>query len=104
MTHGWPGSIIELVDIIEQLTQPERFGGRSQEAFHLVLPSLPGFGFSGKPTVVGWGVAKIARAWDCMMKRLNYRNYVAQGGHFASLEQPGVFVDESRCFFSNYSE
>jgi Epoxide hydrolase N terminus len=72
MTHGWPGSILEFRDCIAPLTDPVAHGGRAQDAFHLVIPALPGFGFSGKPTATGWGVEKIARTWGELMRRLGY--------------------------------
>src|SRR6266540_6253669 len=72
MTHGWPGSIIELLKVIEPLTNPTAHGGRAEDAFHVVLPSLPGYGFSGKPTGTGWNPERIARAWSELMKRLGY--------------------------------
>ncbi len=84
MTHGWPGSVIEFMGVIEQLADPERFGGRAEDAFHVVVPSLPGFGFSGKPTATGWGVEKIGRAWGELMTRLGYARWVAQGGDWGS--------------------
>src|SRR5262245_7121103 len=80
MTHGWPGSIIELLDTIGPLTDPTAYGGSADNAFHLVLPSLPGYGFSGKPVELGWDSGRIALAWAELMKRLGYARYVAQGG------------------------
>ena len=80
LTHGWPGSVVEFLNVIGPLTDPVRYGGAEEEAFHLVCPSLPGFGFSGKPATTGWGVAKIATAWDTLMTRLGYDRYFAQGG------------------------
>jgi pimeloyl-ACP methyl ester carboxylesterase len=80
MTHGWPGSVIELLDTVGPLTDPTSHGGTAADAFHLVLPSLPGYGFSGEPTQLGWESARIARAWAELMKRLGYTRYVAQGG------------------------
>jgi pimeloyl-ACP methyl ester carboxylesterase len=80
MTHGWPGSVIELLETVGPLTDPTRYGGTADDAFHLVLPSLPGYGFSGEPTELGWDSGRIARAWDVLMKRLGYTRYVAQGG------------------------
>jgi pimeloyl-ACP methyl ester carboxylesterase len=80
MTHGWPGSVIELLDTVGPLTDPTAHGGRAEDAFDLVLPSLPGYGFSGEPTEVGWNVGRIARAWAELMSRLGYTRYVAQGG------------------------
>ena len=80
MTHGWPGSVIELLDTIGPLTDPTAHGGTPEDAFHLVLPSLPGYGFSGEPTELGWENGRIARAWAELMDRLGYTRYVAQGG------------------------
>ena len=80
MTHGWPGSIIELLEAIGPLTDPAAHGGSAEDAFDLVLPSLPGYGFSGDPTELGWNVGRIAQAWAELMKRLGYTRYVAQGG------------------------
>jgi pimeloyl-ACP methyl ester carboxylesterase len=80
MTHGWPGSVIELLETIGPLTDPTAHGGTPEDAFHLVLPSLPGYGFSGQPTELGWESGRIARAWAELMKRLGYTRYVAQGG------------------------
>ena len=80
MTHGWPGSVIELLEAVGPLTDPTAHGGRAEDAFHLVLPSLPGYGFSGEPTEVGWDPGRVARAWAELMRRLGYTRYVAQGG------------------------
>jgi pimeloyl-ACP methyl ester carboxylesterase len=80
MTHGWPGSVIELLGVIGLLTDPPAHGGRAEDAFDLVLPSLPGYGFSGEPTEVGWDPGRVARAWAELMRRLGYTRYVAQGG------------------------
>jgi pimeloyl-ACP methyl ester carboxylesterase len=80
MTHGWPGSVIELLETVGPLTDPTANGGRAEDAFHLVLPSLPGYGFSGEPTEVGWDPGRTARAWAQLMRRLGYPRYVAQGG------------------------
>ncbi len=80
VTHGWPGSIIEQMKIIEPLTNPTAHGGNASDAFHLVIPSLPGHGFSAKPTTTGWDPIRIARAWTVLMKRLGYTQFVAQGG------------------------
>ena len=80
MTHGWPGSVIELLDSIGPLTEPTAHGGKAEDAFHLVLPSLPGYGFSGEPTEVGWYTGRVAQAWAELMHRLGYTRYVAQGG------------------------
>lgn len=84
MTHGWPGSVIELIKTVGPLTDPTAHGGRAEDAFDLVLPSIPGFGFSGKPTETGWGPDRIARAWAELMKRLGYTRYIAQGGDWGS--------------------
>jgi len=80
MTHGWPGSVIELLETVGPLTDPTSHGGNPNDAFHLVLPSLPGYGFSGEPTEPGWESGRIARAWAALMDRLGYTRYVAQGG------------------------
>jgi pimeloyl-ACP methyl ester carboxylesterase len=80
MTHGWPGSVIELLEVVAPLTDPTAHGGRAEDAFHLVLPSIPGYGFSGEPTELGWGPSRVARAWAELMNRLGYTHYVAQGG------------------------
>jgi hypothetical protein len=80
MTHGWPGSIIEMIDSIGPLTDPTAHGGTAADAFHLVLPSLPGYGFSAEPTEVGWDLVRTAKAWAVLMSRLGYDQYVAQGG------------------------
>jgi pimeloyl-ACP methyl ester carboxylesterase len=80
MTHGWPGSVIELLEVVGPLTDPAAHGGRAEDAFDLVLPSLPGYGFSGEPAEVGWDPGRVARAWAELMSRLGYTRYVAQGG------------------------
>jgi pimeloyl-ACP methyl ester carboxylesterase len=80
ITHGWPGSVIELLDVVGPLTDPTAHGGRAEDAFDLVVPSLPGYGFSGEPAEVGWDPGRIARAWAELMRRLGYSRYVAQGG------------------------
>jgi len=80
ITHGWPGSVVELLDVIGPLTDPTAHGGRAEDAFDLVLPSLPGYGFSDQPTAVGWDPGRVAGAWAQLMSRLGYRRYVAQGG------------------------
>ena len=84
MTHGWPGSTFELLKVIAPLTDPTAHGGSAEDAFDLVLPSMPGFGFSGKPAATGWGPDRIARAWAELMNRLGYARYVAQGGDWGS--------------------
>jgi pimeloyl-ACP methyl ester carboxylesterase len=85
VTHGWPGSIIEQLKIIDPLTNPTAHGGSVSDAFHLVIPSMPGYGFSGKPTTTGWGPDRMARAWVVLMKRLGYTRFVAQGGDWGAL-------------------
>jgi pimeloyl-ACP methyl ester carboxylesterase len=85
MTHGWPGSVIELLDSIGPLTDPTAHGGSAEDAFHLVLPSLPGYGFSREPTELGWNAARVAQAWAELMRRLGYDRYVAQGGDVGAL-------------------
>jgi pimeloyl-ACP methyl ester carboxylesterase len=85
MTHGWPGSVIELLETIGPLTDPTSHGGRAEDAFHLVLPSLPGYGFSGEPTELGWDLGRTARAWAELMGRLGYGRYVAQGGDLGAI-------------------
>ena len=84
VTHGWPGSIIEQMKIIDPLTNPTAHGGSASDAFDLVIPSLPGYGFSGKPTAPGWTPVSIARAWATLMQRLGYTRYVAQGGDWGN--------------------
>jgi len=80
-----PGSVVEFVKLIEPLTDPTGHGGRAEEAFHIVIPSLPGFAFSNKPTTTGWNSTRIARAWDTLMVRLGYERYVAQGGDWGAV-------------------
>ena len=84
ITHGWPGSIIEQLKVIDPLTNPTAHGGTASDAFDVVIPSLPGYGFSGKPTTTGWDPARIARAWVVLMKRLGYTRFVAQGGDWGN--------------------
>src|SRR5712671_1158547 len=84
LTHGWPGSIIEFLEVIGPLTDPTVHGGKADEAFHVVIPSLPGFGFSDKPTEPGWRLPRIANAWAALMARLDYNRYVAQGGDWGA--------------------
>jgi pimeloyl-ACP methyl ester carboxylesterase len=92
ITHGWPGSIIEQLKIVGPLTDPAAYGGKSEDAFDVVIPSLPGYGFSGKPTTPGWDVPRIARAWTVLMKRLGYTRFVAAGGDWgaAVVQELGV--------------
>ena len=85
VTHGWPGSIIEQLKIIGPLTDPTAHGGKAEDAFDVVIPSMPGYGFSGKPTSPGWDPDHIARAWVVLMKRLGYTKFVAQGGDWGAI-------------------
>jgi pimeloyl-ACP methyl ester carboxylesterase len=84
ITHGWPGSIIEQLKVIDPLTNPTAYGGKAEDAFDVVIPSLPGYGFSGKPTAPGWNPVSIAKAWATLMQRLGYTKYVAQGGDWGN--------------------
>ena len=94
VTHGWPGSVIEQMKIIDPLTNPTAHGGNASDAFHLVIPSIPGYGYSGKPTTTGWDGPHIARAWVVLMKRLGYTKFVAQGGDWGAVitEQMGLLA------------
>ncbi len=112
VTHGWPGSIVEQLKIIDPLTNPTAHGGSASDAFDVVIPSIPGYGFSGKPTAAGWGPARIASAWVVLMKRLGYTKFVAQGGDWGAIitdimatqtppellgihtNMPGIFPDD----------
>lgn len=85
LTHGWPGSILEFLKVIDPLTNPTAHGGKAADAFHVVIPSIPGFGFSAKPTKVGWGSDHVGRAWSVLMRRLGYDRYVSQGGDCGSV-------------------
>jgi pimeloyl-ACP methyl ester carboxylesterase len=85
VSHGWPGSIIEQLKIIDPLTDPTAHGGKPSDAFHVVIPSMPGYGFSARPSTKGWGPERMARAWDTLMKRLGYTQYVAQGGDWGAV-------------------
>jgi pimeloyl-ACP methyl ester carboxylesterase len=85
ITHGWPGSVVEQLKIIDPLTNPTAHGGKAEDAFDVVIPSMPGYGFSGKPTATGWDPARIARAWVVLMKRLGYTKFVAQGGDWGAV-------------------
>src|SRR5499427_7232035 len=85
ITHGWPGSIVEMLNVIGPLSDPTAHGGSAEDAFHVVIPSMPGYGFSAKPDETGWDVPHIARAWADLMKRLGYTRYVAQGGDWGAL-------------------
>jgi hypothetical protein len=84
LTHGWPGSVVEFLKVIEPLTDPTAHGGNPEDAFHVIVPSLPGFGFSDKPTDKGWNVARIAQTWARLMQRLGYSKWVAQGGDWGA--------------------
>ena len=98
MTHGWPGSIVEFHKVIAPLTDPVAHGGRAEDAFHVVCPSLPGYGFSDKPAETGWGVAKIADTWSELMQRLGYTKYVAQGGDWGAMVTTLIGTqDPGRC-------
>ena len=92
VAHGWPGSIIEQLKIIDPLVNPTAYGATAADAFHVVIPSMPGYGFSGKPTSTGWGPERMGRAWDALMKRLGYTRYVAQGGDWGAfvVDQMGL--------------
>jgi pimeloyl-ACP methyl ester carboxylesterase len=84
INHGWPGSVLEQIKLIGPLTDPVAYGGKAEDAFDVVIPSMPGYGFSGKPTTTGWGPEHMAKAWDVLMKRLDYQRYVAQGGDWGA--------------------
>lgn len=96
MTHGWPGSVIEFMKVIGPLSDPAAHGGSAEDAFDLVIPSLPGYGFSGKPTQAGWGVEKIADAWSTLMLRLGYDPYYAQGGDWGALVTTAIGVQDTQ--------
>jgi epoxide hydrolase len=95
LTHGWPGSIVEFLKVVEPLTNPQVHGGQASDAFHLVIPALPGYGFSGKPTTTGWSVQKIAEAWDTLMARVGYERYFAQGGDWGAAITTAIGVRQS---------
>ena len=97
LTHGWPGSVIEFLKVIGPLTEPQEFGGDENDAFHLVIPSLPGFGFSGKPTSTGWNIDRIAAAWATLMNRLGYSKYFAQGGDWGALVTSSLARQDAHC-------
>ncbi|VIO76469.1 Soluble epoxide hydrolase [Bradyrhizobium ivorense] len=98
ITHGWPGSVVEFHKVIEPLTDPTAHGGSTADAFHVVCPSLPGFGFSAKPVTTGWGVDRIARAWAVLMARLGYGSYFAQGGDWGSAVTTAIGgLDAAHC-------
>lgn len=94
ITHGWPGSVIEQLKIIDRLTNPTAFGGTAVDAFDVVIPSLPGYGFSGKPTELGWDPQRVARAWALLMSRLGYKEYVAQGGDWGDAVNEQMAVQQ----------
>ena len=92
VTHGWPGSVMEFMKVIEPLVDPVAHGGSAEDAFHVIAPSLPGYGFSGKPTQTGWGVPRIAQAWIALMSRLGYDRWVAQGGDWGAAVTTAIGV------------
>src|SRR6201984_2002501 len=85
VTHGWPGSVVELLKIIDPLTNPTAHGGSASDAFHVIIPSMPGYGFSDKPTTTGWGPERITKAWIALMRRLGYTQFVATGGDWGAV-------------------
>lgn len=95
LTHGWPGSPVEFLKVIEPLTNPTAHGGNAEDAFHVVIPNLPGYGFSGKPTDAGWNVQRIGRAWGQLMARLGYDRYVAQGGDWGGMVTTSIGTTET---------
>jgi pimeloyl-ACP methyl ester carboxylesterase len=97
ITHGWPGSIVEFHKVIGPLTDPTAHGGRAEDAFHVVCPSLPGYAFSGKPTTTGWGVGKVAAAWETLMVRLGYDRYGAQGGDWGAAVTTQIGRNKGHC-------
>ena len=98
LTHGWPGSIVEFLKVIGPLTEPQDHGLATDQAYHLVIPSLPGFGYSGKPTEPGWGIEKIAVTWGKLMQRLGYPRYVAQGGDWGAIVTTAIGrLDTEQC-------
>ena len=92
INHGWPGSVLEQIKLIGPLTDPVAHGGKVEDSFDVIIPSMPGYGFSGKPTTTGWGPERMASAWDVLMKRLGYQRYVAQGGDWGAfvVDQMGL--------------
>ena len=97
ITHGWPGSVVEFHKVIEPLTEPEKHGGKGSDAFHVICPSLPGYGFSDKPVSTGWGVTRIAEVWDQLMNRLGYDRYYAQGGDWGSAVTTAIGIQNLGC-------
>ena len=102
ITHGWPGSIVEQLKLIEPLTNPTAHGGTAADAFDVVIPNMPGYGFSGKPTGTGWGPERIARAWVVLMQRLGYTKFVAQGGDWGAVvvDMMGILAPRSCSAFT----
>ena len=96
ITHGWPGSFVEFLKVIEPLTDPTNFGGKAEDAFHVVIPSLPGFDFSSKPETTGWGVEKIADTWSQLMSVLGYKGYFAQGGDWGALVTTHIGLQDQK--------
>lgn len=97
ITHGWPGSVVEFHKVIGPLTNPTAYGGRAEDAFHVICPSLPGYGFSGKPSTTGWGVGRIAHAWEKLVQRLGYDRYGAQGGDWGAAVTTEIGRNRGRC-------
>ena len=97
MTHGWPGSIVEFHKVIEPLSNPTAHGGKAEDAFHVICPTLPGYGFSGKPTRSGWGIERIAKAWAALMERLGYDRFGAQGGDWGSVVTTQIGRNGGKC-------
>ena len=95
VTHGWPGSIVEQLKIIDPLVNPTAHGGKAEDAFDVVIPSLPGYGFSGKPTELGWEPTRIAKAWTTLMDRLGYKSFVASGGDWGDPVTEKIAVNHS---------
>src|SRR3712207_3555016 len=98
MTHGWPGSVVEFLKVLGPLTDPRSHGGDPADAFHVVCPSLPGYGFSDKPTGTGWGIERIAEAWARLMAQVGYERYGAQGGDWGAMVTTAIGVrDREHC-------
>jgi hypothetical protein len=97
LTHGWPGSIVEFTKVLGPLTDPTAHGGRAEDAFHVVCPSLPGYGFSAKPTETGWNTGRIAAAWEMLMTRLGYQRYGAQGGDWGAAVTADIGRNVGHC-------
>ncbi|MEV6115883.1 epoxide hydrolase [Streptomyces sp. NPDC052109] len=96
LTHGWPGSVLEFLKVIEPLSNPTAHGGRAEDAFHLVIPSMPGYGFSERPTSTGWNPDRIARAWAVLMERLGYKHYVSQGGDWGAVISDKMAIQQPK--------